>query len=291
MTDVASRGARRALAPEWRQWLVENLLRGTAPEDLVTELVGAGVSGEVAREAVVAEQAEPHLQGALRAVQRQRKLEGLLDVYADLHRQGASATQVARRASLSPEEFFARYYFQNLPVVLGPEVWAGGPGAPAWSAEHVAELLGSDSVCLPLFEDARLASLRDTLCLPRGYVADSARASEPRLWWTPGGSDVSLRVAHQNLLLGQVRGRLDVSLVPAFELIRVRGEDPEGRAPLRLDVALSPGELLLIPVGWRYGLHAPEASVGISFEAFATTVPNVHWDELDGAPELTPFPG
>ncbi|RJS15935.1 hypothetical protein DRW03_31710 [Corallococcus sp. H22C18031201] len=279
------------MAPEWRQWLVENLLRGTAPEDLVAELMGAGVPEARAREAVAVEQAEPHLQGALRAVQRQRKLEGLLDVYADLHRQGASPAQVARHASLSPEAFFARYYFQNLPVVLGPEAWAGGPSASAWAVEQVAELLGSDAVCLPLFEAARLASLRDTLTLPRGYVADPARASEPKLWWTPGGAEAPLRVSRHNLLLGQVQGRIEISLVPAFEWMRVQGADPEGRAPFRLEVALAPGELLLIPVGWWYALHAPEACVGISFEGFATPARNVRWADLDGEPELTPFPG
>jgi hypothetical protein len=111
-----SGGAR--LAPEWRRWVVENLLRGAEDADLVAVLEGAGVDAAVARAAVRAEAEDPCFQGTQKALLLHRKLEGLLDLYGDLSRQAEGHARVDRHESLSREEFLDRYYFQNRPVVL-----------------------------------------------------------------------------------------------------------------------------------------------------------------------------
>ncbi|MCY1041302.1 hypothetical protein OV208_08225 [Corallococcus sp. bb12-1] len=269
------------LAPEWRRWLVENLLRGTSASELVTALEKAGVPAEQARRAVEAEQQEPFVAGALRAVGMQRKLEGLLDVYAELFQQTGGPPRVDRHDALTPAAFFERYYFQNLPVVLR-DGWAASLSSREWTAAPVAERLGErearHACCVPLFEDARLESLARGLSTPRGLAAEDVRACEPRLWWEPVGTEVPLRASRRNVLLAQVQGVRQLQLIPAFELRRVASSSEGADTPLRLDVELSPGELLLLPVGWWYGFKAAEGGVAVSFEAFALPEPNVTWD-------------
>lgn len=118
-------GGGTSLAPEWRRWVVENLVRGAEEADLIAILEGAGVDAAVARAAVRAEAEDPCFVGTRKALALHRKLEGLLDLYGDLHRQAEGHTRVDRHESLPREEFFERYYFQNRPVVL-----RGVGGAP-----------------------------------------------------------------------------------------------------------------------------------------------------------------
>ncbi|WP_375758119.1 hypothetical protein [Corallococcus exercitus] len=283
------------LTPEWRRWLVENLVRGASPKELVASLEQAGVTAEQARRAVEVEQQEPIVAGALRAVGMQRKLEGLLDVYAELFQQTEGPPRVDRHEALAPAAFFDRYYFDNLPVVLR-EGWSASLESRAWSPGNVAALLGErearHACCVPLFEDPRLESLARGLTTLRGFTAEDARACEPRLWWEPPGAEVPLRSARRNVLLAQVHGERRLQLVPAFELRRVTtaSAEPGGDdAPLRLEVRLSPGELLLLPVGWWYGFSAPDGGVAVSFESFALPEPNVTWD-ADAEPQPSPLP-
>ncbi|MHA7629769.1 hypothetical protein [Corallococcus sp. M7] len=275
------------LTPEWRRWLVENLVRGASPKELVASLEKAGVPAEQARRAVEVEQQEPFVAGALRAVGMQRKLEGLLDVYAELFQQTEGPPRVDRHDALTPEVFFERYYFDNLPVVLRTE-WSKSLEPEAWSPGNVAALLGEarHACCVPLFEDSRLEPLARGLAPLQGFTVEDARVCEPRLWWEPPGAEVPLRAARRNVLLAQVHGERRLQLVPAFELRRVTGS---GDAPLRLDVTLSPGECVLLPVGWWYGFSAPEGGVAVSFEAFALPEPNVTW-VADAEPQPSPLP-
>ncbi|RKH70980.1 hypothetical protein [Corallococcus aberystwythensis] len=279
------------LTPEWRRWLVENLVRGAPPKELVASLEKAGVAAEQARRAVEAEQEEPFVKGALRAVGMQRKLEGLLDVYSELFQQTEGPPRVDRHEALTPSAFFERYYFDNLPVVLR-EGWSASLEPSTWSPANVAALLGAreagHACCVPLFEDPRLESLTRGLTTLRGFTAEDARACEPRLWWEPPGAEVPLRAARRNVLLGQVHGERRLQLVPAFELRRVTSAS-EGDAPLRLDVTLAPGEWVLLPVGWWYGFSAPGGGLAVSFEAFALPEANVTWD-ADAEPQPSPLP-
>ncbi|MFB1483749.1 hypothetical protein [Corallococcus sp. RDP092CA] len=281
------------LTPEWRRWLVENLVRGVPPKELVASLERSGVDAAQARRAVEVEQREPFVAGALRAVGMQRKLEGLLDVYAELFQQTEGPPRVDRHEALAPEAFFDRYYFDNLPVVLRAG-WSASLAPEAWSPANVAALLGErgarHACCVPLFEDARLEPLTRGLTTLPGLTAEDARACEPRLWWEPPGAEAPLRAARRNVLLAQVHGERRLQLVPAFELRRVTLASSESQdAPVRLDVSLSPGDLVLLPVGWWYGFSAPGGGVAVSFEAFALPEPNVTWD-ADAEPQPSPLP-
>ncbi|QSQ27189.1 hypothetical protein JY651_20735 [Pyxidicoccus parkwayensis] len=154
MTD----GSDGALAPEWRRWVVENLLGGAEEAELVSVLEGAGVDAAVAREAVRSEMQDPCFEGTRKALALNRKLEGLLNLYGDLYRQADGHERVDRRESLSREEFFDRYYFQNRPVVMrGTEVDAESLGA--WRPMPSAEAEGFETEARPVRENMLLCQV------------------------------------------------------------------------------------------------------------------------------------
>ncbi|GEN10068.1 hypothetical protein SAMN05443572_10727 [Myxococcus fulvus] len=174
------------LAPEWRRWVVENLLRGSEVEDLVAVLSRAGVDPALARAAVHAEAEDPCFQGAARAVAMQRKLEGLLDLYGDLHRQSEGHARIDRHAHLSPEDFFERYYFQNLPVVTHSSVGLVPPEAPSGEWRDAP---GAARALTPVRRNTLLCQVQGRACLElvpayalhRVLGADSVPEGVPRL--------------------------------------------------------------------------------------------------------------
>ncbi|MBZ4399352.1 hypothetical protein [Myxococcus sp. AS-1-15] len=150
------------LAPEWRRWVVENLLRGSEVEDLVAVLSRAGVDPELARAAVHAEAEDPCFQGAARAVAMQRKLEGLLDLYGDLHRQSEGHARIDRHEHLSPGDFFERYYFQNLPVVTRSSVGLVAPESPSVEWRDAP---GAARALTPVRRNTLLCQVQGRACL------------------------------------------------------------------------------------------------------------------------------
>lgn len=300
MTQDSGKGP-SALSAEWREWLVENLLLGVDAEELVEVLVKGGVDAELARSALLAETQDPHFQGVVRVAQMQRKMETLLDVYAEFFRQAGAHQQVDRHVALPAEAFFERYYFRNRPVVVQGALteWTAQGG---WTLARLTERLGpvarlGEHLSVSLLEHAEWKPLLEELHPPRGYAAEDLQVSAPRLWLEPAGAELPLGPLRKNLLRCQLSGRCVLQLVPSFELHRITreeagsGTEQEGDAPptpaLRLTVELAAGELLLLPVGWWYRLHAPEDSLAVTFEGFALREPNTVWKEP--APETAPL--
>ncbi|MDY7229343.1 hypothetical protein [Hyalangium rubrum] len=266
-----------ALSVEWREWLVENLLLGVEAEDLLEVLVKGGVDAELARAALLAETQDPHFQGVVRVAQMQRKMETLLDVYAEFFRQSGAHQQVDRHAALSADAFFERYYFRNRPVVVQGAL-TGWAALGEWTLARLTERLGLTQGTVSLLEREEWKPLLAEFHPPRGYAAEDLQASAPRLSLEPAGSELPLGPLRKNLLRCQVSGRCVLQLVPSFELHRLTREEEEAAPPaLRLNVELAAGEMLLLPVGWWYRLQAPEDSLAVTFEGFALPERNTAW--------------
>jgi ribosomal protein L16 Arg81 hydroxylase len=133
------------LSPEWQQWLAENLTLGAHPEEVATALRAAGVSEEVAREEVAAADKHPFVQAGRALARRYVRMESLMDVYSELHRQAGHHLGVEKRAGLSAQEFFTHYYFGHRPVVLQGlmEDW---PALRRWSLDYFRENCGEAEV-------------------------------------------------------------------------------------------------------------------------------------------------
>ena len=293
-------GARGPLAPEWRRWLVENLLRGTQEAELLVVLTASGVDSEQALAAVRAEAEDPLFLGASKALAYQRKLEGLFDLYGDLYRQGEGHATVDRHEALAAEDFFARYYFLNRPVVVRGAV-VDSAEAASWAPESLSARLVEEGLwpargaeprtaCVPLLEHASLRTLAASLRPPAAYILADVHASTPRLWMEESGAVRPRRPARANVLLCQVWGRRRLQLIPAFELRRMTRDTEDADGMLRLEVDVGPGDMLLLPVGWWHGHSSVEAGVAVSFEAFAAPRPNTPWAPDEVEVEPTPPP-
>ena len=103
-------------------------------------------------------------------------------------------------------------------------------------------------------------------------------------WFGPAGTVTPLHHDLCNILIAQVSGRKRVKLIPSTQWEHVyRGsgcvsdidcERPDFvRSPAFchatvLDVTISPGEVLFIPVGWSHHVRALEPSISVSFTNF-----------------------
>ncbi|SCF45179.1 Cupin-like domain-containing protein [Micromonospora matsumotoense] len=243
------------LDPAWREWLVENLAMGAS----VAEARDAAVAGSADPAAVDAELREladhPYLAVCRRLALRYDWLESVLDTYRMLRNSDGGRT-LERRADLTPDEFFSRYYFGNRPVVLDG-LMADWP-ALGWTLDGLAAACGDAVVEVMTGRNANpdhawqydrhrtSMTFRDYLALlgsgtrtndyymvPRNEnwsgalrpLAADIRTPEGivdpsglgHLLLGPAGTVTPLHVDNSSVLLGQVLGRKRVRLVPSYE--------------------------------------------------------------------------
>jgi LPS sulfotransferase NodH len=117
------------------------------------------------------------------------------------------------------------------------------------------------------------------------YLDPARLAGRCFFWFGPGGTVTPLHHDPCNILVAQVTGRKRVKLIPSTQWEHVYTDasyvsdiDCERPDFVRrpafshatvLDVTISPGEVLFIPVGWSHQVRALEPSISISFTNFA----------------------
>jgi hypothetical protein len=141
MSGRRARASRATLSPAWRSWLVENLLRGARPEDLLRALVSQGVPVREARLRVEQAADGPALAIAREKDRRARQLESVLRLHREAARSVARPGVIERVEAPSAEVFFNRYYATLTPVVLTGLVprW---PAFGLWSPAHFRAAYG-----------------------------------------------------------------------------------------------------------------------------------------------------
>jgi hypothetical protein len=131
------------LSDEHRAWLVDNVLRGVAPEVLTRTLVDAGAPRALVRRELGAVLGSPVLEVARGYRVEAERLATVHLLRAKLSREGPSRGGLERRAGVSADELLERYFAGNRPVVLTDVVtrWpAFGKWTPAWLAERFADV-------------------------------------------------------------------------------------------------------------------------------------------------------
>ena len=123
------------LSEEWRDWVVDNLLRGATRQQVIDALADE-VPLEIARAEVECIASSPLLASCARLRRRAEQRELCLRLRREHRRFGPN--EVERRARVEADEFFGRYYATATPVVL-TDVARRWRAVGAWSPSHFRE--------------------------------------------------------------------------------------------------------------------------------------------------------
>jgi hypothetical protein len=153
MTQVAERRASQPtphrsvsmLSDDTLQTLAESLISGAPPQGLIDDLCEGGLPAMIARSEVERIAAHPFVKAAKRVNNRREKLESLLGIYQALYRQSHPTADIPEVTSIEVEDFYDRYYFRNLPLVI--RGYANGwPAKLKWTPQYFAEQFGDVTV-------------------------------------------------------------------------------------------------------------------------------------------------
>jgi LPS sulfotransferase NodH len=316
----------------WRQWLTYAKLTGSSDEAAEAVLVRNGCLASSAHASVVALRTDPVFLGAVKALRGTHTAAWLVDVNAALAQFRVPSDALDRRTALSRDEFIARYYALNRPVVIAGGL-ASVRAVRTWEPDYLKEVAGDvrieamahrdEDPDFPLGPSARPTEiplgefvdeawsstgphrlhvtprngllqrpgterLRSDLRIAAGYLDAGRTATETSLWFAGARATTPLHYERRNVLLGQIVGRRRYRLFSPDEydrLYNARGRlsevDPERPDLIRyprfrwarsIEVVVSPGDLLFVPVGWWH--HARNLDVSVTTAATNFTVPN-----------------
>ncbi|MBC7726374.1 MAG: cupin-like domain-containing protein [Microbacteriaceae bacterium] len=137
----------------WAVWIADNRLKDCPPEVLVQRMVAAGIDASAARRAVVAAEHEAGFIAARKLQQLQRKQASVLATLFQLQQMRTGAPRIERRAAVSTEEFFERYYCGNQPLIL-TDLARAWPAMQRWTPAYFRERFGDVMVEIQAGRDA-----------------------------------------------------------------------------------------------------------------------------------------
>jgi len=150
-----------AMDDEWRRWIAENILLGSAPHSITAAMINAGFSSLEAEREIDLANSSPYLVGAERLANRLAKREWLIDTRRKLER--LAPAQIERRQYLGSEEFFRDYYCVGRPVVM-TGLMQDWPAMHKWNLDFLSQRYGEREV--------EIQGRRDSNA---GYELDKAR--------------------------------------------------------------------------------------------------------------------
>lgn len=119
----------------WRRWIAENLMLGSAPPALSAIMVSNGISANEAQAEIDAALCSPYLHGARRMANRVAKRDWVLSIQSQLNRLGDDS--IPRRERLSGDEFLQQYYRSNRPVII-TGMLEHFPARSKWTLDYFA---------------------------------------------------------------------------------------------------------------------------------------------------------
>ena len=139
------------VSDDWRRWIAENLMLGSAPDALAAILVGNGIARAEAHAEIEAAARSPYLQGARRLANRVAKRDWVLAIQSQLNRLGDDA--IPRREKLSGADFLQQHYRTNRPVII-TGMLDHYPARSKWTLDYFAEHFGERMVEVQFGRDA-----------------------------------------------------------------------------------------------------------------------------------------
>jgi hypothetical protein len=126
--------------------------------------------------------------------------------------------------------------------------------------------------------------LFDHFSCPKGFLDPGLLSDGVKLWFGPKGTITPLHHDACNILFAQIYGKKRVKLVSPFDLNHVYNDrecysavDLENidfdrfllmKRVSIMDVVLSPGEAILLPLGWWHWIKSLDISISLSFSNF-----------------------
>src|SRR5262249_22657303 len=110
-------------------------------KELTELLLTNGLGEETARDEINRLARNPGISAARRLIKRAEKIEALLDIQHELFRKSGFISEFGTRQRLSGEEFYTKYFFRNLPVVVAGwmDDW---PALKTWSPRNFGDRFG-----------------------------------------------------------------------------------------------------------------------------------------------------
>ena len=131
------------IGDDWRRWIAENLMLGSAPDTLAGILVQNGIGQADARREIDLAIRSPYLYGARRLANRLAKRNWVLAIQQQLNDLGDNT--IERRERLSGEEFLQSYYRMNRPVII-TGMLEHFPARSKWNLDSFAERFADRTV-------------------------------------------------------------------------------------------------------------------------------------------------
>lgn len=139
------------IGDDWRRWIAENLMLGSAPDTLAAILVQNGIGQADARREIELAIRSPYLYGAQRLANRLAKRNWVLAIQQKLNDLGDNTIQ--RRERLSGKEFLQNYYRMNRPVII-TGMLEHFPARAKWNLDYFAERFADRTVEVQFGRDA-----------------------------------------------------------------------------------------------------------------------------------------
>jgi hypothetical protein len=196
------------LAPEWRVWVLENLLRSGSTADITRLLVERGVDRRMATKAVAQLRRSPELAVCAHLLASAGRAEQVVEL---LLRHRRALEHVPRRPTPGAEVFYDEIFAQQRPMIF-PDLVPGWPAFGKWTPAYLREQFGHVEVEVTSGRDADAAydqngSKNAIRCLLSAFVDRVTRVEE--------SNDFYMVAQGRNLGRPELAGLFDDVTLPA----------------------------------------------------------------------------
>nr|WP_293108780.1 cupin-like domain-containing protein [Okeania sp. SIO2F4] len=133
------------ISDDWKQWMAESKLRNYPDTSIIQEMVKRGIDEQLAIAELNHLTTNPYFKASNSMAQLLRKLESMLEVRHQISQLSPNSSYIERRSHISKEEFLAKYYATNTPVVI-TDMMTEWQAMSLWTPEYFKTNYGDADV-------------------------------------------------------------------------------------------------------------------------------------------------
>lgn len=135
----------QSIPVKWLDWILELLMKGVPPEDIISRCCLKGVDQSVAEQTVDQLLRDPLLQTCLRHLEIRAKSDSLMQMLAKLKANREVTGNIFCTSNLSRTDFFENFFYANRPAVL-TGLQQHLQQKTSWDPRDLAKKFGSSQV-------------------------------------------------------------------------------------------------------------------------------------------------